>query len=452
MSSRTSADPAPSRPEAPGAVPVLVAAASAVGALLTIAAFHPGYMSPDSVDQLLQARTAQFDAWHPPVMAWVWRHIDAAWPGPAGMLVLQVVTFYAGLGLAAGVTLRGFRGPAAVLAIGLLPPVFALLGTIWKDVQMGAALVMAVGLILVAERRGSRVALLLAIAPLWYATAARYNAVTAVFPIACWWAWVAGRSWSPLRLARGVPAGAVVAIVVATSASFASRAILDGRPIYPLQDCFVHDLVAISRVSGRDELPSWEYEGTGTAPIEYQRSRYSPAAVDSIVYWQYGYRHVTDPEKVWDLRVHWVDAVLRHPGTWARHRLALFGRLMGVEDSHLTYWNGIDANPFGIVHPRHALNRAVMVLLDAFRGSVLFRPWAWWLASLVLLAWAAATRRASAGTWALVASGTAYLLPFLEAAPSDDFRYVWWVTIAALIAPMTIWRLPRPRVDAVRRT
>jgi hypothetical protein len=40
----------------------------------------------------------------------------------------------------------------------------------------------------------------------------------------------------------------------------------------------------------------------------------------------------------------------------------------------------------------------------------------------------------------LVASGTLYTLPYFEAAPSDDFRYVWWPVLATLLAPLTLRR------------
>jgi hypothetical protein len=425
-----------------GTGPALVAAAAAAGALLSIAAFYPGYMSTDSVFQLWQARTGSFDAWHPPVMAWVWSQLDGVLPGPGGMLVLQNAMFWAGLGLAAAFTIRSSLGAVLVLVIGLLPPVFALLGTIWKDVQMGAALVLAVGLMLGAERRRSRTLLLAAVAPLWYAAAVRLNAATAILPIAVWWGLLAIRLWKPaLRGAWSAAVGAALTMLLTWTAGLATAAVLHGQPTYPLQDCFVHDLVAISMVSGRDELPAWEYEGTGTAPIEYQRTQYSPITVDPLVYARHGYRHVTDPEKVSDLRRHWVDAVLRHPGAWFQHRLSVFSRLLGIVDSHLLYWDGIDPNPFGIVHPRHGLNRAAMAMLESVETSFLFRGWFWWAASLAFLAWAAATGRASVGTWTLAASGTLYLLPYFEAAPSDDFRYIWWVVLAALLAPLTL----RPR-------
>src|SRR5690242_1074340 len=56
------------------------------GFCLTLALFHPGFMSYDSVEQLLDARTGQYGDWHPPFMALLWRQIDRVIPGAFGML------------------------------------------------------------------------------------------------------------------------------------------------------------------------------------------------------------------------------------------------------------------------------------------------------------------------------------------------------------------------------
>src|SRR5216684_4025026 len=89
--------------ERSGTVPVGTRLASllaaALGVVFTVASFFPGYMSPDSVWQLQQGRAMRFNDWHPPVMSFLWGVIDRVVPGPAGMLVLHNVMFWAGLSL-----------------------------------------------------------------------------------------------------------------------------------------------------------------------------------------------------------------------------------------------------------------------------------------------------------------------------------------------------------------
>jgi hypothetical protein len=422
--------------------------AAAVGLVLTLVSFWPGYMSADSVSQLAQARSGDFDPWHPPLMAWVWSLTDRAVPGPGGMLILQNLMFWSGLAVIAVTTLphRPRLAGVSVLAVGLAPPVFGLLSTVWKDVQMGAALVPATGLLLLAERRRSAAALALAPLLFVYAMAMRHNGQTAVIPLAVWWAWiVVGRVTTArprVRAAAAVAAGVVLTGASAFVVSLAAQAVTGGKPDYPLQQCFVHDLVGISAVSGRDEVPAWEYEGTGAAPIGVQIERRRPEYVDDLFFRESAYPMVTDPGRVADLRAHWLDAVRRHPGTWLSNRWLLCRALFGFTEPHLTYFAGIDPNPFGIRHPHSWPNPLVMRLLRIADHLLLFRAWVWALVLVVLVAHGAATGRATAATWALAASAVAYAAPLFEAAPSDDFRYVWWSVLAAMLTPFTLARPP----------
>jgi hypothetical protein len=91
-----------------------------------------------------------------------------------------------------------------------------------------------------------------------------------------------------------------------------------------------------------------------------------------------------------------------------------------------------------------ALNHSVMAVLRALERTFLFRVWLWWAAGVVALGWAVRTGRATAGTWALVASGALYLIPFFVAAPSDDFRYAWWTVLTTLLALFSLRRRAAP--------
>mgnify|MGYP000391599521 CR=1 FL=1 len=127
---------------------ILITVAVLVGISVTAATFYPGYMSPDSVRQLKQARSASYDDWHPPIMALVWGILDSVIPGPVGMLVFHNILFWSGLGLTISlVAPRSLLAPVLVLAVGFFPSVFALLSTIWKDVGMASALLLAFSLL-----------------------------------------------------------------------------------------------------------------------------------------------------------------------------------------------------------------------------------------------------------------------------------------------------------------
>jgi len=96
-------------------------------------------MDADAVAQLSEARAHILPDWYPPLMSALWGVFDRVIPGPFSMLLLQNLMFWAGLAIIFSLSGRPATvTAAAVLLIGLFPPVFSALGTIWKDVAMGA--------------------------------------------------------------------------------------------------------------------------------------------------------------------------------------------------------------------------------------------------------------------------------------------------------------------------
>jgi hypothetical protein len=146
----------------------------------------PGFMSYDSVAQLLEGRSGEFSGAHPPMMSALWGIVDAIVPGPIGMLVIQTACFLLGAFILYG---RHMSERAAAICASctlLFPPIAAVMGVIWKDSQMVAYLVLGTAL-LTSPRRNVRAA---GLALLFLATAFRYNALAITLPLVVllfWW-------------------------------------------------------------------------------------------------------------------------------------------------------------------------------------------------------------------------------------------------------------------------
>src|SRR5262249_28739458 len=150
--------------------------AALAGIALTLVCFYPGYMSNDSVMQLMEARSGEFTDAHPPIMAALWRILDRVLPGPQGMLVFHSAMLWTGAALLCRLVIRGpYLAAVTVLLIGLFPPVFAQISTIWKDVGLATALLLAFSLMLHAYSTGSKRSLLGSGIPMLYALAVRHN-------------------------------------------------------------------------------------------------------------------------------------------------------------------------------------------------------------------------------------------------------------------------------------
>src|SRR5688572_20293768 len=73
------------------------AAILALGWLVVLVYAYPGMMTMDSIHQLAEGRRGFYTDGHPPLMSFIWRWVDKVIAGPFGMLVLQTVSFLAGM-------------------------------------------------------------------------------------------------------------------------------------------------------------------------------------------------------------------------------------------------------------------------------------------------------------------------------------------------------------------
>jgi hypothetical protein len=424
------------------------ALAALAGCAFTVATFYPGYMTPDSISQLSQARTGQFTAHHPPILAALWRPLDALVPGPFLMLVAQNVVFWGAAGLLVAATVRSWAAPLLVLALGLWPAVLADLGTIWKDVHLGVAMLAATALLLVAQRRQSRLALAGAAGALLWAGMVRKNGLSAVAPLALWWGWLL--SSSVLRRRRawiGMLAGAALCAAILLSARGLDAALTSDRPLPPhnqIQMTLIQDLLGITAVSGQVYLPTYVLRQPEARSLGWLLRCWSPLSSAALFFEPTFLQLTSDEANLRALHAAWLRAVLDHPDVYLRHRAQMMNHLLGwgTQRPHNPFAFDIDRNDLGVVLRRSPLNVAVQRSIISVAESWVFRGWIYLAASVLVLGVAAARRRAGGLAVALVASSFCYAAPYFFVAPEGDFRYVWWCALAALALPFTL--RPRP--------
>ncbi len=165
-----------------------IAIAAAALCIASLALFWPGTAMYDTVAQYRQVLAGVYDDWHPPAMARIWALLTPLGTGATPMLVLQIVTYWVGLGLLAAAHARTGRSRSAVaiIVIGLLPPFLGWQGIVLKDAQLTGALLAALGIVgwyRLAGRPVSRAALIPVTVLLAYAVLVRANAVFVVVPL-----------------------------------------------------------------------------------------------------------------------------------------------------------------------------------------------------------------------------------------------------------------------------
>lgn len=311
----------------------------AAGFLLCVVAFYPGYMSPDSIRQLTEGRAWSFTDWHPPLMAAVWGVVDRAIPGPFGMLLLHNAAFWTALALFWRTTYRRsvYLG-LCLVGVGFLPTALALLSTVWKDVGLGASLLLASALLHTSRQTSSRSALLISIPLLFYGYAVRQNAAPAVLPLALWSGLIASRVFRPpkgkaagrARAALPFVFGLAYFLLLTAAVLATTRILTGGRSSYALQQVLLHDLAAVSKERGEALFPDYILRGENFSPGN-ATAYYRPESATALVRGEgSGLRLTENADEVAALRAKWLEVVPANKSIYLRHRWEAFKWVTGL--------------------------------------------------------------------------------------------------------------------------
>ena len=426
--------------------------------LFTLAVYYPGYMSFDSVYQLQSAREGVTNNGNPPMMAYVWRLTDHIIPGPGGMLILNAGLFWFGLaGIASAISSCNVVRAAVVLFCGFLPPIFGLVGTIWKDVGMHSFLVIALAFSLQASKRGRPGLLIWSTAFICLAGTYRHNAFVATLPLivmntaiavpllkAKYPRQAAALAHRGLERAWVVGGTAAVCATLSMTVSFVNNHGVTDEQLW--RSTMVHDLVGISVYQGVNLLPE-EVTRKSHVTIEDLKKMYVGYHLASI--FAPGSRKLLgspDPTSTAVIGANsdgkivfktWLVAVLDHPGSYLWHRGQVADKLLVLEAGNPWYpfHAGIDPNPYHIEFAPSALSNKVLEWLRFAAGSTyLYSAWIYHVLLLVVIAvsWLLPFRYALY-MQLVAASGIIYALTNLFMAPCPDFRFNNWVIGACCI-------------------
>jgi hypothetical protein len=420
-----------------GALPLLAALAAAGAILLAV---YPGFMSYDSLRALEEARTAVRGGDYPPFVSYVWRALDLIWPGPALMLFVQnflLVLAFASILRKLGYPPLGIGAGVAVFC--LVPPILGPMLVVWKDIGASACLCAAVACFLAAEGAARRrLAIGLGITMLFCGAAYRWNAVTAVVPLAAWFAWSGG--FSGMRRASALVAGGTmfvgVALVVGVVDGYRFPDFVRLPGPLGIRRIMINDLAAMSALTGKDLVPRNGAAARDDA-VEYFRRIDDPRHLDLVAARDTEGRLAaafTVPEPI--VRASYFAAIRDEPRAYVKRRTAVFRLLVGL-DGERTYMPthvGIDANDLGLDQRPTWLTRFVVAYVWVASATPLGKPWFWYLlgaGALVVALVRPGAHRAVAV--AAAASGAFYLVPLYFVTPAVDVRYNHWSLVCASI-------------------
>ncbi|MGU3390247.1 hypothetical protein [Sphingomonas sp. M1A8_2b] len=409
--------------------------------LASLALFWPGIAMYDTVAQYTQVLSRVYDDWHPPAMVRLWVLLAPLGAGARPMIVLQLATYWLGLGLIAAVLARTGRGRSAVaiLVIGLLPPFLGWQGVVLKDAQLTGALLAALGIVgwyRLAGRPLSRAALIPVTLLLVYAVLVRANAVFIVVPL------VVALAPRPAGLIAKIVTGSIAVVLVLGIAPIINHQILRAQRSGVESTQALFDLAGIAaRVPDGDAIGLTRAEAA-TVIARHCASPFfwDPLGDDAHCETTMD-RLRTLP--IGTLYVTLAGSALHHPIAYAEHRFAH----LNSTDRWLVpfHWpsaappTSSEPNALGLPNPN-----AAAVAWETATGTIVETPLGWPIAWIVvaITALAACMSRPRSPTrdfaLALLVSAVALEASFGVLSIASDLRYHLWSMIATALAVVVL--------------
>jgi hypothetical protein len=441
---------ATARPSRRSTVILLVALALGCAAVAIVLMF-PGYVNGDSEWQLAQARSGHFNDLHPALLSYLWRYLDRIIPGAGGMFVFSELLFWSGLVAFAYHALGSLRKTALVVPLFFAHlPLMLAFQQIGKDATLVAVLVLVVGMLITAERQGSRAALVTAWLSMVLAYGVRRNAVFAIIPLVAWLAaivrdrFLAERFRAPLkRLLPFLALTAAITGAVVAAHTAVMRLVVRPEPGLASQVVTTFDIVGVSVLTRENYLPRlFDRERRPLDLAELDRI-YDPSDGTPLLWNPPGLR---GPGFVWNEREsnvllgHWFGAVISQPRAYLTHRARLFKAVLNLGVKyHYPYWLPSFRTVGTELHWNAHLKAWMIRISERHRDAWPFKAWPYLLASLLLAAISltpgAAAPRA---LWALFFSIVGYEGAYFFVAPNSHFRYSWWIVAAAPLLALLV--------------
>ena len=405
----------------------------------------PGYMSTDSVNQLVEARTGRYSDGNPPLMSFEWRQLDRIVSGPLLMMLLQVALFLGGLYVIVRKILAPRQAAWTSVAILMFPPVLTTMPVIWKDSQMAAFLIAGIAAILhprLLVRLGG-------IGLLIIACALRHNAAAAVIPVvAILFEWCPGLPvWKRIAIVAG-------AGVLTLGAMFAVTRVLTVEhvritPVYS-------DIVGV--LSYEDDRSDAELrELMRDTPLHVtEHIQQQARLLDEL---RNAWRVTQGPERLFDEPANdaqwsaivdvWKKLVLGDPLAYLEFHWEGFQRVLGSGGQAIRapVWNNFLEDPPQMERVMHTASWSGLQHFVGYQlywlaeHTPLFHPWIYFAIAIALLVLCCRDRI----TLALLTSGILYELSFFPFPAEPDYRYSHWMITTTVISAVMLFVLRRRR-------
>lgn len=442
------------------------------GGFIVIAAINlPGHLSYDSIMQLNEGRRGFYANWHPPMMSWLLGVFDSLVRGTALFTLFDCALLFASLGALVWLQNGVSRIAPAVLAVCLLTPQFLLYqGIVWKDVLFADLAIAGFVAMAVAGEHWSSLRLRFGFALAGFlllsvATLVRQNGgvvIPAGIAAFAWFAWRHApkhRLRAALVYCMGALIGTSLAVVAMHSA-LALRIRGDSSPAVAFRLLEFYDLIGALKSDPKLQLAYFDDDDTDLERLMRTDgvTLYTPQRNDTLAQsTRLQHAYFDSPDET--IPEEWHNLIAAHSGLYFRVRAEVFRWVFATPDlmACRPVFTGIEGPAdvmakLGVTKRFDRRDAALNYYARAFAGTPVWSHPFYMVLALIMLVFLFARSRAADIAMALMLLSTlAFTASFFVISIACDYRYLYFLDLATLVAAFYLSLDWRSAWDAVRR-
>lgn len=343
---------------------------------------YPGGMTPDTFDQYTQSLSGKYYSQHPPLMSMLWSCFHFIYQGPETMLLLQLLFLWAGVLLLFYADCQN-KVRFLYLLIPFLPNILAESGIIWKDVGFAFSSFFVTAVCIFYTYKQSKMKLPIAVGLIiicFYLVGVKFQAQF-IAPILILYI-------LSLYLKVSLPVRIITCTIISSLIILINNFIISNFTIDThFKQCRqLWDIAGISVRANDDSLFPHYVRQSPLYDFEKVQKNYTPQLVNALIFPEDKiYIMTQDPKQLQAMDRAHINAILRHPIYYLKHRIENFTYLM-QSTAHNPYYGFIteklEAKKLGIDVEGSNLKQLTVKYLNLFPKS-LVKNWTSFILTII---------------------------------------------------------------------
>lgn len=423
----------------------------------TFYTYYPGQSSIDTFIQLKQARIGIYSDWQPPIISYLFHFFPDATSATGTFIFLQILCFVFGSYLLYLTWKSGKKTDYIFLLIPLLPPVFTLVGVVWKDIFFAALLFLCFSFAEYFKTHPLKANVYKYLFTLFFlgilAIAQMFRTNGMFFTLfIC--SHLLKIIWFPQISKKTIYTLALIHMFSTLwFTQYFNYTLLKAEKTRPLQYTMFYDLVGISYFSKYNYIPAfamptncetyklteiYDYHGGDNlfADTYYNKN-------ECKLHW------VRDNIEYTELQKTWLNAIRNDFISYIQHRIYFFGSFLKLDSlkPNVAIYVNTEPNEFGINYDFNIIRKAVIGIYYGLTVNPFFYPWFYFL--ILILSQIKNLTYKPEIDFDVFAGCILYMLGFAAFGPGQVYRYTYPVAViltAILTKHFVNWLNSRKRL------